>query len=68
MIWNGALYIGVASIAKEAGFRGSVVVVGAATPEFAPFVRPGSTIQAFGLTAPELTSTIATPVVAIPAT
>lgn len=26
-----------------------VVVVGAATPEFAPFVRPGSTVQAFGL-------------------
>ncbi len=30
-----------------------VVVVGAATPEFAPFVKPGATVQAFGLAAPE---------------
>jgi polyvinyl alcohol dehydrogenase (cytochrome) len=43
-----------------------VVVVGAATPEFAPFVKAGSTIQAFGLVvadeAPAATPVVATPV------
>lgn len=42
-----------------------VVVVGAATPEFAPFVKGGATIQAFGLAAPEA-APVATPVVATP--
>ncbi len=33
VVWNGTLYIGVASIAKEVGFRGSVVALDAATGE-----------------------------------
>ncbi len=33
VVWNGTLYIGVASVAKETGFRGSVVALDAATGE-----------------------------------
>ena len=43
---------------------GGVVVVGAATPAFAPFIRPGSTVQAFAIGAP----LAATPAGASPAT
>ncbi|HET9660363.1 MAG TPA: PQQ-binding-like beta-propeller repeat protein [Thermomicrobiales bacterium] len=35
VVWNGVLYVGVASIAKEAGFRGSVVALDAASGETA---------------------------------
>jgi polyvinyl alcohol dehydrogenase (cytochrome) len=33
VIWNGAVYVGVASVAKEEGFRGSVVALDATTGE-----------------------------------
>lgn len=54
------------SVSGGIGIADGVLVLGAATPEFAPFVRPGSTIQAFGFGAAESTPVIATPVVATP--
>jgi len=53
-----------ASASGGAAIADGVVVVGAATPEFAPFVRPGTTIQAFGFGAPAAPA--ASPVVATP--
>jgi polyvinyl alcohol dehydrogenase (cytochrome) len=38
-----------------------VVVVGAATPLFAPFIRPGTTVQAFALGSPGAATPLATP-------
>ncbi len=33
IVWNGVVYVGVASVAKEAGFRGSVIALDAASGE-----------------------------------
>ena len=37
-----------ASVSGGIGIADSIVVVGAATPQFAPFILPGSSIRAFG--------------------
>lgn len=50
-----------ASASGGLGIAEGVVVVGAATPQFAPFILPGSTIRAFGLAAESATPE-ATPV------
>jgi polyvinyl alcohol dehydrogenase (cytochrome) len=39
-----------ASVSGGIAVGEGVVVLGAATPEFAPFIKPGNTVRAFGLT------------------
>lgn len=39
-----------ASVSGGIAVGDGVVVLGAATPEFAPFIKPGNTVRAFGLT------------------
>jgi polyvinyl alcohol dehydrogenase (cytochrome) len=50
-----------ASASGGIGIADGVVIVGAATPEFAPFVTPGNTVQAFGFAQAE-TVPAATPI------
>jgi hypothetical protein len=49
-----------ASASGGIGIADGVVIVGAATPEFAPFVTPGNTVQAFGFASTE-SAPVATP-------
>ena len=52
-----------ASVSGGIAVADGVVVLGAATPEFAPFVKPGSAIRAFGIGIAPGTPGSATPVV-----
>lgn len=51
-----------ASVSGGVAIADGVVVLGASTPSFAPFVRPGTSIRAFAIDAGEATPTGATPV------
>lgn len=50
-----------ASVSGGVAVADGVVVLGAATPQFAPFVKPGNTIRAFGIRVTSATPVVATP-------
>ncbi|MGI8483458.1 MAG: PQQ-binding-like beta-propeller repeat protein [Thermomicrobiales bacterium] len=53
-----------ASVSGGIAVAEGVVVLGAATPEFAPFIKPGNSIHAFGIVANSATPVAGTPTVA----
>jgi polyvinyl alcohol dehydrogenase (cytochrome) len=50
-----------ASVSGGIAVSNEMVVLGAATPAFAPFVKPGNTVRAFSLTAASATPVVGTP-------
>ena len=55
-----------ASVSGGIALADDVVVLGAGTPQFAPFIKPGNTIRAFGLSAYPATPTSARPALSTP--
>ena len=55
-----------ASVSGGIAVAESVVVLGAGTPQFAPFIKPGNTIRAFGMNTSSATPTVGTPSVGTP--
>ncbi|MFL5760899.1 MAG: PQQ-binding-like beta-propeller repeat protein [Thermomicrobiales bacterium] len=55
-----------ASVSGGIAVAEGIVVLGAGTPQFAPFIRPGNTIRAFGLGGSPATPGAGTPTMATP--